>query len=74
MKILNNEYQLNNVLCVGYKNARGNYEIVSGRVYDYDQHFVYLDCSYDFWQLEDTIRIKREDIKYCRRTDNDMWR
>ena len=74
MKILNNEYQLNNVLCVGYKNARGNYEIVSGRVYDYDQYFVYLDCSYDFWQLEDTIRIKREDIKYCKRTDNDMWR
>ena len=74
MKILDKEYQLNNVLCVGFKNARGNYEILSGRLYDYDDKFIYLDYSYDFWQLEDVIRVKKENIKYCRRTDNNMWR
>lgn len=74
MKILEIEYQLNNVLCVGFKNARGNYEILSGRLYDYDDKFIYLDCSYDFWQLEDVIKVRKENIKYCRRTDNSYWR
>lgn len=74
MKIMDKEYQLNQIVCVGYKNKKGNFEIISGRIYDYDDKFIHLDCSYDFWQLEDVIRIRKENIKYCKRTDNEYWR
>lgn len=74
IKILDNTYKLNQIVCVGYRNTKGNYEIISGRIYDYNKDFVHLDCSYDFWQLEDVIRIKRKDIKYIKVTINNYWR
>ena len=36
-EILGNEYKLNQIVCVGYLNDRGNYEILSGRIFDYDK-------------------------------------
>ena len=73
-EILGKEYKLNQVICVGFLNDRGNYEILSGRIFDYDSQYIWLDHSYDFWQLEDVTRVKMENIKYIKRTDNDLWR
>lgn len=73
-EILGNEYKLNQVVCVGYLNDRGNYEILSGRIFDYDNNYIWLDHSYDYWQLEDTTRIKINDIKYIKVTVDCMWR
>lgn len=73
-EILGNEYKLNQVVCVGYLNDRGNYEILSGRIFDYDSTYIWLDHSYDYWQLEDTTRIKMNDIKYIKVTVDCMWR
>lgn len=73
-EILGNEYKLNQIVCVGYLNDRGNYEILSGRIFDYDSTYIWLDHSYDYWQLEDTTRIKMNDIKYIKVTADCMWR
>ena len=73
-EILGNEYKLNQIVCVGYLNDRGNYEILSGRIFDYDSTYIWLDHSYDYWQLEDTKRIKMNDIKYIKVTVDCMWR
>jgi hypothetical protein len=73
-EILGNEYKLNQIVCVGYLNDRGNYEILSGRIFDYDSTYIWLDHSYDYWQLEDTTRIKMNDIKYIKVTVDCMWR
>lgn len=73
-EILGNEYKLNQIVCVGYLNDRGNYEILSGRIFDYDSTHIWLDHSYDYWQLEDTTRVKMNDIKYIKVTVDCMWR
>jgi hypothetical protein len=73
-EILGNEYKLNQIVCVGYLNDRGSYEILSGRIFDYDSTYIWLDHSYDYWQLEDTTRIKMNDIKYIKVTVDCMWR
>lgn len=73
-EILGNEYKLNQIVCVGYLNDRGSYEILSGRIFDYDNTYIWLDHSYDYWQLEDTTRVKINDIKYIKVTIDCMWR
>lgn len=73
-EILGNEYKLNQIVCVGYLNDRGYYEILSGRIFDYDSTYIWLDHSYDYWQLEDTTRVKINDIKYIKVTIDCMWR
>lgn len=73
-EILGNEYKLNQIVCVGYLNDRGYYEILSGRIFDYDSTYIWLDHSYDYWQLEDTTRVKMSDIKYIKVTIDCMWR
>ena len=73
-EILGNEYKLNQIVCVGYLNDRGSYEILSGRIFDYDSTYIWLDHSYDYWQLEDTTRVKINDIKYIKITIDCMWR
>jgi hypothetical protein len=73
-EILGNEYKLNQIVCVGYLNDRGSYEILSGRIFDYDSTYIWLDHSYDYWQLEDTTRVKINDIKYIKVTIDCMWR
>ena len=74
VNILGNEYKLNDVICVGYKNDRGNYEIISGRIYLWNNLYVHLDCSYDFQQLEDTVRVKIDNVKYVKKTMENYWR
>lgn len=73
-EILGKEYKLNQVVCVGFLNDKGNYDILSGRIFDYDSLYIWLDHSYDFRDLSDTTRVKIDSIKYIKRTDNDMWR
>ncbi len=74
IEILNNEYKLNDVLCIGYLNERNNYEVISGRVYKWSDATVSLDTSYDFCQLDSTVRIRLDRIKYVTKTANPMWR
>lgn len=73
-EILGNEYKLNQVLAIGYLNDRGNYEVLSGRLYDYDNQYIWLDHSYDFWDLSDTTRVKIDNIKYITVTIDNLWR
>ena len=73
-EILGKEYKLNQIVTVGYLNRRGYYEILSGRIFDYDSTYIWLDHSYDYWQLEDTTRIKIDNIKYIKITVDCMWR
>ena len=73
-EILGKEYKLNQVLVVGYLNDRGNYDVISGRLYDYDSQYIWLDHSYDFWDLSDTIRVKIDNIKYIKVTIDNLWR
>ena len=74
-KILGNEYKLNQIVCVGFLNDRGNYDILTGRIFDYDSQYIWLDHSYDFVDLSETTRVKMDNIKYIKVTivDN-MWR
>ena len=74
VEILNNEYKLNDVLCIGYLNERNNYEVISGRIYKWSDMTVSLDTSYDFCQLDETVRIRLDRIKYVAKTGNQMWR
>ena len=74
IEIMNNTYKLNQIVCLGYLNKRGYYEVVSGRICDYCDKTISLDTSYDFWQLDEILKINKNNIKYIKRTDNDMWR
>ena len=74
LEINGKEYKLNQILCVSFLNDRGNFEILSGRLYDYDSKNIWLDHSYDFWDLSDTTKIEKNKIKFIQRTDNDFWR
>lgn len=73
-EILGKEYKLNQICCVGFLNNRGNYEIITGRIYDYDSNHIWLDHSYDFWDLSDTTKVKIDNIKYMKITIDNMWR
>lgn len=74
VEILGNEYKLNSVVCIGYLNERNCYEIISGRIYKWSDTTISLDTSYDFQQLDSTIRIRFDRIRYCRVTIDNMWR
>ena len=75
VEILNNEYKLNDVICIAYLNERGNYEVISGRIYNWSDRTVSLDVSYDFTSLEDTVRVRLNKVKYVKKTmENNMWR
>jgi hypothetical protein len=74
IEILNQEFKLNDVVCVGYLNERGNYEIVSGRIYKWSDMTVSIDTSYDFCQLDETKRVRLDRIKYVQKTANNYWR
>ena len=45
-----------------------------GRIFDYDLHHVYLDMSETFVELDDTIKIKKDKVKYARKVDQNLWR
>lgn len=74
LEINGKEYKLNQIVCVGYMNNRNCYEIVSGRIMDYDSSNIWLDTSYDFVSMEDTEKVKKDSIKYIKVTINNMWR
>lgn len=74
VEINGKEFALNNFVCVGFLNNRNCYEIVSARIYDYNKTHIWLDCSQSGWDLEDTIKVQKDKIKYIVRTDNAMWR
>lgn len=74
LEINGKEYKLNQIVCVGYMNNRNCYEIVSGRIMDYDSSNIWLDTSYDFVSMEDIEKVKKDSIKYIKVTINNMWR
>ncbi|MGN1370727.1 MAG: hypothetical protein ACI4XM_00390 [Candidatus Coprovivens sp.] len=74
LEINGKEYKLNQIVCVGYMNNRNCYEIVSGRIMDYDSSNIWLDTSYDFVSMEDTEKVKKDSIKYIKVTINNLWR
>lgn len=74
LEINGKEYKLNQIVCVGYMNNRNCYEIVSGRIMDYDSSNIWLDTSYDFVSMEDTEKVKKDSIKYIKVTIDPMWR
>lgn len=75
VEILNQEFKLNDVVCVGYLNERNCYEVISGRIYNWSDRTVSLDVSYDFTSLEDTVRVRLNKVKYVKKTmENNMWR
>ena len=74
IKILDNTYKLNQIVCVSHLNSRNNFEIVSGRIMDYDSTYIWLDISYDFVSMEEVVRVKRDSIKYMKVTIETMWR
>lgn len=76
MEILNNNFELNNIILVVFINKNGNADIRSGRLFDYDKDSIWLDGSYDFWQLneEEIYEIKRDCITFVKRLDNEYWR
>ena len=74
VEINNTPVKLNQIICIGFLNDRGNYEVLSGRLYLYNDKFIHIDHSYNFQELEDTTRIRRDKIKYCKVTMDNMWR
>jgi hypothetical protein len=74
VEILGNEYKLNSVVCIGYLNERNCYEVISGRIYAWSDRSVSLDTSYDFQQLNSTVRIRLDRVKYVKETIKPMWR
>lgn len=76
VEILGKEYKLNQIVTIGWLNKRGCWEIVTGRIFDYSNsnNYIWIDSSYDYMQLEDTIKIDTNKIKYVKKMQNNMWR
>ena len=77
MRFQNREYKLNQLLEVIYVNKEGYLSISMGRLYDYSCKYICLDCSEDYWDLEDTVEIQKDKIKSIRKVNTegwDMWR
>lgn len=76
VEILGKEYKLNQIVTIGWLNKRGYYEIITGRIFDYSNtnNYIWIDSSYDYMQLEDTIKIDTNKIKYVKKMQNNMWR
>lgn len=75
MKIMDKEMKLNDLVELGFINKNGYWQLAMGRLYNWDNHYVYLDMSPTFVELDDIIKIKRDKVKYVRKVENDlMWR
>ena len=57
MEFKNKMYKLNQLLEVIYENEEGHLAISMGRLYDYSCKYISIDCSEDYWDLEDTLTI-----------------
>ena len=74
MKLADKEFKLNDIVELGFINKNNYWQLVIGRIFDYDLHYVYLDMSETFVELDDTIKIKKDKVKYSRKVDNNLWR
>lgn len=74
MEFKNKMYKLNQLLEVIYENEEGHLTISMGRLYDYSCKYISIDCSYDYWDLEDTLTIPKDKIKNIRKVNFDLWR
>lgn len=76
MKILNKEMKLNDIVTIGWINKRNCWELVTGRIYDYKSNvYVCIDYSENYVELDDTIKIDVNKIKYIHKMPNtNMWR
>ena len=75
MKILDKEIKLNDVVTIGYLNKNNYWLISTGRVYNWDDKYLYLDISDELVTLDETIRIQKNKIKYLTITMNtNLWR
>ena len=64
-------------MSIGYKNKRGYWEIVTGRYYIDDKFNIFLDTSDDLVSLEETLKVRKDRIKYKMITNDgksNMWR
>ena len=74
MKIADKEFKLNDIVELGFINKNNYWELALGRIFNYDSHYVYLDISETFIELDDTIKIKKDKVKYARKVDQNSWR
>ena len=74
MKLADKEFKLNDIVELGFINKNNYWQLAMGRIFDYDSHYVYLDMSETFVELNDTIKIKKDKVKYSRKVDNNLWR
>lgn len=77
VEINGKEIYLNNIVSIGYINKRGYWEIATGRYYNDDKFNIFLDTSDDMVSLEETLKVKKDRIKYIMITNDgksNMWR
>lgn len=74
MRLADKEFKLNDIIECGFINKNNCWMLAMGRIFDYDSHYVYLDMSETFVELEDTIRINRDKVKYVRKVQDNFWR
>ena len=74
MEIKGKTFELNNYIEVVFTNSEGHQELCVGRLFNYDKNKIWLDKDLIFWDLEDTVEIKRDSIKRVRKINSDLWR
>ncbi len=74
MKLADKEFKLNDIVELGFINKNNYWQLAMGRIFNYDSHYVYLDMSETFVELDDTIKIKKDKVKYARKVDHNLWR
>lgn len=74
MKLADKEFKLNDIVELGFINKNNYWQLAMGRIFDYDLHHVYLDMSETFVELDDTIKIEKDKVKYARKVTNNFWR
>ena len=74
MKLADREFKLNDIVELGFINENNCWKLVMGRYFNDDLNYVYLDISETFIELDDTIKIKKDKVKYARKVDQNLWR
>lgn len=74
MKLADKEFKLNDIVELGFINKNNYWQLAMGRIFDYDSHHVYLDMSETFVELDDTIKIEKDKVKYARKVQDNFWR
>lgn len=74
MKLADKEFKLNDIIECGFINKNNCWTLAMGRIFNWDSNYVYLDMSETFVELEDTIRINRDKVKYVRKVQDNFWR